>query len=98
METQKAQMRDVPEIPQGVAWAALIGFLAFMGYSLFDMNGRLSSVETGLMHLKEGQAQLVDGQKELEAGQNALEAGQDGLMYEIRELRKFFESGEAIRP
>ena len=91
METQKAQMRVVPEIPQGVAWAALIGFLAFMGYSLFDMNGRLSSVETRLMHLEEGQAELVKGQKELEAGQN-------GLMYEIRELRKFFESGEAIRP
>ena len=50
------------------------------------------------MHLKEGQAELVKGQKELEAGQKALEAGQNGLMYEIRELRKFFESGEAIRP
>ena len=56
METQKALTSVVQEIPQGVAWAALIGFLAFMGCSLFDMNGRLSSVETGLTHLKEGQA------------------------------------------
>lgn len=91
METQKELTRVVPEIPQGVAWAALIGFLAFMGYSLFNMNGRLSSVETSLMHLKEGQAELVKGQKELEAGQN-------GLMYEIRELWRLLESGEAIRP
>lgn len=91
MEMQKAQTRVVPEIPHGVAWAALLGFLAFMGYSLFDMNGRLSSVETGMMHLKEGQAELVKGQKELEAGQV-------GLRNEIRDLRKFFESGEATRP
>lgn len=91
METQKSQTRAVPEIPQGVAWAALIGFLAFMGYSLFNMNGRLSLVETSLKHLLEGQAQLVEGQKQLEAGLNALRD-------EIRELRRFLESGEAIRP
>ena len=84
METQKAQMRVVPEIPQGVAWAALIGFLAFMGYSLFNMNARLSSVETSLMHLLEGQAQLVEGQKDLRD--------------EIRDLWRFFDSGGAIRP
>lgn len=104
MEKAKAT-RAVPEIPQGVAWAALLGFLAFVGYSLFDMNGRLSKVENGLMTVQEGLVQLVDDQDEvkmrlyaLESGQKALEAGQDQLGEEIRELRILLESGDASSP
>ena len=105
MEKAKAT-RSVPEIPQGVAWAALLGFLAFVGYSLFDMNGRLSKVENGLMTVQEGLVQLVEDQDEikmrlyaLESGQKALEAGQDQLGEEIRELlRILLESGDASSP
>lgn len=98
MEKAKAT-RSVPEIPQGVAWAALLGFLAFVGYSLFDMNGRLSKVENGLMTVQEGLAQLVDDQDEIKMRLYALEAGQDQLGEEIRELlRILLESGDASSP